>query len=262
MTRCPAAARALLLAALSLTVLPAAAGCSLQQEPRPRWFTVSPSATSASPAGKQPVAPGGDLAAALVRAALVTEADLGEPWVPTRGARTWRDGLLKGTAEDPECRRLLDVLYTEELFGAPRGPRAQSALDDDETDAQLRYQVAVHRPADADRALDWLGSLPDRCGRFTATASGGVQQEVQVSELPLPSAGDARRALRVTLAGETEDGDLTYLTFDIAGVRVGEQAVTVTNAGLGEVYEEVTRHAVQVGAQRLADLGKSGRAQI
>lgn len=262
MTRSAAAARALLLAALSLTVLPAAAGCSLQEEPRPRWFTVSPSATSASPAGKQPVAPGGDPTEALVRAALITEADLGEPWVPTRGARTWRDGLLKGTTEDPECRRLLDVLYTEELFGAPRGPRAQSALDDDQTDAQLRYQVAVHRPADADRALGWLGSLPDRCGRFTATAPRGGVQEVQVSELPLPSAGDARRALRVTLAGETEDGEPTHLTFDIAGVRVGEQAVTVTNAGLGEVYEEVTRHAVRTGAQRLADLGRSGRAQI
>ncbi|MGW0610538.1 hypothetical protein [Streptomyces sp. NPDC002788] len=262
MTHPPATTRALLLAVLPLIALPAAAGCSAQDEPRPRWFSASASASAVSPAVEQPAGSGDVLTDTQTRAALVTEADLGEPWVPTRGARTWRDGLLKGTTEDPDCQRLLDVLYTEELFGPPQGPHAMTALDDGDTDAQMRYQIAAHRPADADRALDWLKSMPGRCGQFTAATNRGGVQGVQVGELPLPPVGDTRQALRVTLAGETEEGELTYLTVDIAGVRLGEEAITVTHAGLGEVYEDVTQQAVQLGAQRLAEIRKQARAQI
>lgn len=55
---------------------------------------------------------------------------------------------------------------------------------------------------------------------------------------------------------------MTYLTVDLAAVRVGEETITLTNAGLDEVYAEVTQQAVQLGAQRLADIRKQGRAQI
>ncbi|MEU1569943.1 hypothetical protein ABZ519_01985 [Streptomyces collinus] len=258
----PPATRALLASALSVTALLATAGCAVDDEPRPRWFSASASADGASPAVEQPAGSGAALTEAQAQAALVTEADLGEPWGPTRGARTWRDGLLKATTEDGDCMRLLDALYTEEPFGAPKGPQATSALDDGDTDAQLRYRVAAHPPADVDRTLNWMRSLPGRCGQFTATTTRGAVQGVEVSDLPLPPVGDARQALRVTLAGETEEGELTYLTMDLAAVRVGEEAITLTNAGLEEVYAEVTQQAVQLGAQRLAEIRKQGRAQI
>jgi hypothetical protein len=49
---------------------------------------------------------------------------------------------------------------------------------------------------------------------------------------------------------------------DLAAVRVGEETITLTNAGLGEVDEEVTRQTVEVGAQRLSEIRKQGRARI
>jgi hypothetical protein len=245
-----------------VTALLATAACSVQDEPRPRWFSPSPTGTGASPAVERPAGSGAGLTEAQAQAALITNADLGEPWGPTRGASTWRDGLLKATTEDGDCQRLLDTLYTEELFGTPAGPRATASFDDAETDAQVRYQVAAHPPADVDRTLAWLKSLPGRCGEFTAATTRGGVQTVQVSDMPLPPVGDARQALRVTLAGETEDGELTYLTMDLAAVRVGEEAITLTNAGLDEVYEEVTQQTVELGAQRLTEIAKQGRAQI
>ncbi len=260
MSHPPVAARALLASALSVTALLATVGCSVEDEPRPRWFSAS--ASAASPAVEQPAGPGTALTEAQARAALITEADLGEPWGPTRGARTWRDGLLKATTEDPECQRLLDALYTEELFGVPKGPHATSAFDDAETDAQVRYQVAAHPPADVDRTLEWLKSLPGRCGQFTAATFRGGVQGVEVGDLPLPPVGDARQALRVTLAGETEEGELTYLTMDLAAVRVGEEAIVLTHGGLDEVYAEVTQQAVELGTRRLVEIGRRGRAQI
>ncbi|WDV53128.1 hypothetical protein PV963_23550 [Streptomyces coeruleorubidus] len=254
--------RALLTSALSVTALLATAACSLQDEPRPRWFSASATPTGASPAGERPAGSGAGLTEAQAQAALITAVDLGEPWGPTRGARTWRDGLLKATTEDRDCQRLLDALYTEELFGTPAGPKATASFDDADTDAQLRYQVAAHPPADVDRTLAWLKSLPERCGEFTAATTRGGIQGVQVSDMPLPPVGDARQALRVTLAGETEEGELTYLTMDLAAVRVGQETITLTNAGLDEVYEEVTQQTAELGAQRLAEIRKRGRAQI
>ncbi|MFJ8466563.1 hypothetical protein [Streptomyces swartbergensis] len=255
-------ARALLASALSVTALLATAACSVQGEPRPRWFSASATPTGASPAGERPASSGAGLTQAQAQAALITAIDLGEPWGPTRGARTWRDGLLKATTEDPDCRRLLDVLYTEEPFGTPAGPRATAAFDDSDTDAQLRYHVAAHSPADVDRALAWLKSLPGKCGEFTATTTRGGVQTVQVGDMPLPPVGDARQALRVTLAGETDEGELTYLTMDLAAVRVGEETITLTNAGLDEVYEEVTQQAAELGARRLSEIRRQGEAQI
>jgi hypothetical protein len=47
-----------------------------------------------------------------------------------------------------------------------------------------------------------------------------------------------------------------------AAARVGEEAITVTNAGLDEVHAEVTQQTVKLGVQRLTDLRERGRAQI
>ncbi|MFD8534797.1 hypothetical protein [Streptomyces rubrogriseus] len=208
------------------------------------------------------------------RAALITAADLGEAWEPTRGAATWRDELLKATAERPDCRRLLDVLYTEDLFGsdAATAPRATAALDDTEDGAQLHYRVTSYRAADLDRTLAWLGTLPDRCGHFTARPARGTARDVRVTGLALPQAGDARRGLRVTVGGRAPDdgsggdardgtGDGT-LTVDLVAVRLGDDAISLTNGTLGEPADDATRTSVDIGTGRLAEARRQGRAQV
>ncbi|CAL9520878.1 hypothetical protein [Streptomyces griseomycini] len=269
MTHAPATARALLASALSVTALLTTAACSAGGRetalPLPAPYTSSEApSSSAAPAVEQPTpAPVPPvLSEEQVRAALITEADLGEPWVPTRGAATWRDGVLKATTRNADCRRLLDALYTEELFGAPTGPHAVVALDDSYNDSQLRYQVSAHRPADVDRVLAWLGTLPEKCERFTATSARAGVQDVEVEELPLPEAGDARLALRVTMAGETADGEPTNLTVDVAAVRVGENTITLTNGGFGAVLYEVTRAVAGLGADRLSEIGRQARVRV
>lgn len=216
------------------------------------------------------------------RAALVGQDDLGGPWVPTRGTATWRDGLLKATTGDADCRRLLDALYADDLFGVPGGPRASVALDDVDSGAQVRQQVVAYRAADLDRTLDWMRTLPDRCGRFTATATAkdtgpeGTGPEdageaeaarrrsadVRVTEVPLPDAGDDRQGLRVTVTGTDAEGRDAVLTVEVAAVRVGEDAIGVTNGGLGDVVSGTTRAVTELGTRRLTEARKRGRAQI
>ncbi|MET7291639.1 hypothetical protein ABZS79_05700 [Streptomyces griseoloalbus] len=271
MTHAPAAARALLASALSVTVLLTTAGCSAggREAPRapapaspPPSSAASPSASSAASATGQPPPSPPALNEAQMKAALITETDLGEPWMASRGAATWRDGMLKANTEDADCRRLLDALYTEELFGAPAGPRATATLDDTYNDTQLRYQVAGYPPADVDRVLAWLSTLPEKCEEFRATTTRAGAQLVEVTELPLPEAGDARAALRLTMTGEASDGMPTYLTVDVAAVRVGEDAITLTNGGYGAVLPEVTQAMSQLGADRLAEVARQGRVRI
>jgi len=214
-----------------------------------------------SPSAKpSPQAPG-VLSEAQARAALLTVADLGAPWTATRGAATWRDGVLKATSAAPECARFLDALYADELLGAPA--RAVVGLDDADTDAQLRFQVTAQRPvAEVDRALAWLRTIPQVCARFTATSPENVVQDVMVTEAPLPEVGDVRQGLHVTLTSHNEDGEPSTLTLDVAAVRVGDDAYTLTNGGLGDVANEATQIAVQLGALRLADVRKQGRVQV
>ncbi|WP_037675048.1 hypothetical protein [Streptomyces griseus] len=256
---CPPARAVVMSSALALTALLTVTACSADGSgaaaaASPR--AGRPSAASPSPAG----APA--LTAAQAQAALVTAGDLGEPWTPTQGAATWRDGLLKASADVPDCGRLLDALYAEELFGPTERILAVSGLDDDWYQAQLHYQVITQAPAEVDRTLAWLRTLPRTCAEFRAKAAGGRVQSGTVEEAGLPDVGDARQALRVTLGSETPDGDYTELTVYIAAVRVGDDTITVTNGGVGEVYESVTRAAVEIGAARVAEVRRQGRKQV
>ncbi|MFD8301696.1 hypothetical protein ACFV29_04955 [Streptomyces sp. NPDC059690] len=242
---------ATLLTAALLTATACTAGAPAAKNPT---ASTRPSATSA-PAPQV-------LTQDQAQAALVTATDLGEPWAPTQGVATWRDGLLKATTDSPECRRLLDALYADDLFGGDTGARAVTGLDDPLDQAQLRYQVlALHAP-DVDRTLAWLKSLPRSCGTFTAVTAHGAVQGVTVREADLPRVGDARQGLRVTLSGETADGDPTVLTMDVAAVRVGDDTIAISVGGLGDVAPEATRTAVETGVRRLTEIRKSGRAQI
>ncbi|MER5450071.1 hypothetical protein ABT052_18405 [Streptomyces sp. NPDC002766] len=243
---------ATLLTATLLTATACTAGGPAAKNPA---ASARPSAATSAPA--PPV-----LTQAQAQAALVTATDLGEPWAPTQGVATWRDGLLKATTDSPECRRLLDALYADDLFGGDSGARAVTGLDDPLDQAQLRYQVlALHAP-DVDRTLAWLKSLPRSCGTFTAVTAHGAVQGVTVREADLPRVGDARQGLRVTLSGETADGDPTVLTMDVAAVRVGDDTIAISLGGLGDVAPEATRAAMETGVRRLTEIRKSGRAQI
>ncbi|MFH9572498.1 hypothetical protein [Streptomyces sp. NPDC017230] len=240
-------------AALALTV----AACSTDGRGTDRPAGTTP-ATAQSPAALPSPAVPPALTRGQARAALITEADLGEAWRPTRGAATWRDEVLKATAERPDCGRLLDVLYTEELFGAATAPRAVVALDDTAGGAQLHYRITSYRAADIDRALAWLATLPDACGRFTARAARGATRVVRVTDVTLPESGDARQGLRVTVS--TEDG--AVLTLDLVAVRVGDDAISLISGGLGEPPDDAVRTSVEVGTERLTEVRRQGRAQV
>ncbi|MEU6812866.1 hypothetical protein ABZ920_28575 [Streptomyces sp. NPDC046831] len=252
-------ARALSVPVLTAAVLLTAAACSAAPAPGPR-VAASPSGGGPSPAGRPPnAAP--PLTQAQARAALITEADLGAPWAPTQGAATWRDGLLKARTGTPDCQRLLDVLYADELLGTPKGTHAVAAFDQPDTEAQLRYQVLALRPADVDRVLAWLETLPRTCANFTATTTRNGVQDVQVFEQTLPQFGDACRGLVVRLtADDPAEDDPTALVLDVAAVRVGDDAITVTNGGTGAVSAESTQGALQRGVDRLAAVHRQGRA--
>ncbi|MGW1274225.1 hypothetical protein [Streptomyces sp. NPDC002491] len=269
----------LLTAATAATAL--TSGCAtLGLEHPPTAAPATPTVERSSAKPSAPAASAG-LTKAQAQAALITERDLGAPWTPTRGAATWRDGMLKATASPADCGRLLDDLYADELLGGP--VRAVVALDDPDSGAQLRYQLTGSRPADVDRTLARLRALPQTCARFTAKGAGDAVLDVQVSELPLPEVGDARQGLRVTVtrlagaaentpentgqnpgqdAAENADGDPTVLTLDVAAVRAGEDAFALTNGGLGDVPNAATQAAVQLGVSRLTDVRKQGRVQI
>jgi len=255
--------RVLLAVALVLPLATTACSAIRTEKAAPASATPSAARTSAPPASARPSpASVPALTPAQAQAALITYTDLGEPWAPTEGAATWRDGLLKATANAPDCQKLLDALYSERLFGAGAHVRAATGLDDTWNDSQLHHQIVAVRPADVDRTLAWLKTLPKKCGTFTAATATGAVQNAAVSDPRLPGIGDARQALRLTLTGENADGDETVLTLDVAAVRVGDDALILTNGGLGDVYPEVTQAVAELAAQRLADVRKQARVQV
>ncbi|MEU6771741.1 hypothetical protein [Streptomyces sp. NPDC046759] len=235
----------------------AAFGLHQQQTATPPLPVIDKPSPTRKPPGR---GDGSTLTDEQAQAALIHETDLGAPWTATRGAATWRDQLLKATTGAGDCQPLLDALYSDELLGAPA--RVAVGLDDADTDAQLRYQIAARRPADVDKALAWLGTMPARCARFTATTQTGITEDVQVTDAPLPKVGDARQGLRVRLAATDRNGRQALLTLDVAAVRVGQDAFALTNGGLGDVPNDATQAAVQIGAMRLADIRRQGRAQV
>ena len=249
--------------ALALAALLSATACSALSTPptapKPpitRPTSAAPTSPKASPAAST------TLTAAMAQAALISEADLGEPWVPTQGTATWHDGVLKARTELPDCQRLLDALYADDVFGADARPRAVVGLDDTWNEAQLRYQVLARPPAQTDRTLAWLSRLPRKCGQFAATTTTGAVFGVQVAEAELPETGDARQGLRVLLTGQSPDGEPVTLTLETAAARVGEDAIMVSNGGFGDVQTDATWTALEVGAQRLTEVRRQGRVQV
>ncbi|MFF1447770.1 hypothetical protein ACFVYF_06400 [Streptomyces sp. NPDC058274] len=215
---------------------------------------------SASPAARQaPSAPASASAApaalteAQAGAAMVTAGDLGPRWAPSEGAATWHDAVLKARADRPDCQRLLDGLYEDDLLGEPSGARVVTGFDDGESGGQLRYEVAAYGRPQLDAGITWLQTMPVKCGQFTATNAKGTRWAVQVVDSSLPELGDARQGLRMMMTGDLEGAPAT-LTLDIASVRVGDSALTLTDGGLEGADDESTRLASQLGTQRLKDV--------
>ncbi|WP_234048340.1 hypothetical protein [Streptomyces liliifuscus] len=248
-----------LVPALAAAALLTTAGCSAGDGAGSGAAPKADAAVSASPvAGQAPspspsvtVAP--TLTEAQVKSALISGKDLGEDWKPTQGGATWRDALLKGRTDIPDCQRLLDGLYAEDLLGEPAGARAVRGLDDTDDGAQVRYQVGAYDRAALDASLAWLKAVPGKCGQFTAADVRGGELTVQVTATSLPGVGEARENLRVRVYGESGDAP-AVLTLDFAAVRVGDSALSLTNGGLDGVDANSTRQAAQLGTQRLQDV--------
>jgi len=170
--------------------------------------------------------------------------------------------VLKARADTPGCRRFLDALYTDDLFGTDPGTRAVTGLDDAMDQTQLRYQVLSLKRADVDRTLEWIKTLPNSCGKFTAVTDRGAVEGVQVGDAELPSVGDARQGLRVVFTGPAATGQQTVLTLDVVVVRVGDDTIAFTQGGPGYVSADATKAFVQAGAQRLADVRKQARLRV
>lgn len=227
---------------------------------------------TASPAArKQPTpSPTATLTESGAQTALITEADIEDDWTQVKDteAENWHDSLLIGTvdvsdfltakADAADCQRLMDSLYDDDLLGRPSGANALRGFTQD--DSRLLYQVASYDRSDPQDSLNWMAKLPQKCDQFTMTENGD-KRTVQVIETSLPDVGDAREGLRVTARG-TVDGVQATLTLDVAAVRVGNDAITVTAGGLDGDEDDSVEQAVKQGTKRLQDVlaGKSPAA--
>ncbi|MFJ3192504.1 hypothetical protein ACIPJQ_07660 [Streptomyces griseoviridis] len=213
-----------------------------------------------SPSASPTASPSNRLTTAGARTALITEGDIEDDWTQVKSAGRWRESLLVGKVDvagfltaktdAADCQKLLDSLYGDALLGKPSGPSAVTGFQDG--DSRLFYQVAAYDPARLGTALTWMRTLPAKCASFTATGKGG-KRAVRVTEESVPNEGDARQGLRVTVQGNV-DGSPTTLTLDVAAVRVGDDAITVTAGGLGGGQQESVKEAVEQGTQRLKDV--------
>ncbi|MDX3577060.1 hypothetical protein PV663_09005 [Streptomyces sp. FL07-04A] len=263
--------RALTAALAAGTLLVTTAGCGGGED----GASGTSSAGSASSVAASPVAertttpsPGKDtLTPAGARTALITEGDLEDDWtqVSEKEAASWEDELVVGTVDTQQfltgktqaaaCQRLLDGLYGDDLLGRPSGASALTGFT--EGVSRLLYQVGAYDRDDLDKSLDWLGSLTTECDQFTAKGSGGTRTVQVVAISSLPKVGDAREGVTVTVKG-TSGGAPVTLTLDVAAVRVGDDAITVTNGGYHGVDHDSTKAAMTHGTTRLKDV-REGR---
>ncbi|MFB7930093.1 hypothetical protein ACFC4C_13375 [Streptomyces sp. NPDC056039] len=219
--------------------------------------------TATRVAGKQQTpSPSATLTTDGARAALITEADIEDDWTQVKDteAENWHDSLLIGTvdvsdfltakADSADCQRLMDSLFDDDLLGKPSGTSALRGFQ--QGDSRLLYQVASYDRTDPQGSLNWMANLPEECAQFTVTEDG-EERTVQVIEVSLPKVGDARQGLRVTVQGSTGGTEAT-LTLEVAAVRVGNDAITVTAGGLDGDEQDSVEQAVKIGTQNLKDV--------
>ncbi|MER8004424.1 hypothetical protein [Streptomyces sp. NPDC094149] len=257
MSRRPSRPVRVLASALSLGALLALAACSSDGD----GGGAAASDVAGSPLaeeGRSSPTPGARLTEAGARAALITETNLEGDWNQVKTAASWGDTLLVGKvdladfltakADAADCQRLMDSLYDDDLLGRPSGANALTGFE--QGDSRLLYQVAAYNPVRLSAALGRMKSLPVKCDQFTATDAKGGKRTVQVTTSSVPNQGDARQGLHVVVQG-TANGEPATLTLDVAAVRVGNDAITVTAGGLAGGEHASLELAVREGAQRL-----------
>ncbi|CAM5596139.1 MULTISPECIES: hypothetical protein [Streptomyces] len=261
--------------ALTAGTLLATAACAQDggRETGASGVSASPAAArqqTESPTGSPTGSPSGTLSESGAETALITAADIEDDWTQVKDteAENWHDSLLIGKVDvsdfvsaktqAADCQRLMDSLFGDDLLGRPSGANALRGFTQD--DSRLLYQVAAYDRTDVQDSLDWMAGLPQECDQFTMTENG-EERTVQVTGTDVPSVGDAREAVRVSVRGPVDGTDAT-LTLDVAAVRVGDNAITVTAGGLDGDEHDSVESAVKLGTQRLQDVlaGKSPAA--
>ncbi|MFE2626896.1 hypothetical protein ACFXDP_02980 [Streptomyces sp. NPDC059374] len=261
--------------ALTAGTLLATAACAQDggRETGASGVSASPAAArqqTESPTGSPTGSPSGTLSESGAETALITAADIEDDWTQVKDteAENWHDSLLIGKVDvsdfvsaktqAADCQRLMDALFDDDLLGKPSGANALRGFTQD--DSRLLYQVAAYDRTDVQDSLDWMAGLPQECDQFTMTENG-EERTVQVTGTDVPSVGDAREAVRVSVRGPVDGTDAT-LTLDVAAVRVGDNAITVTAGGLDGDEHDSVESAVKLGTQRLQDVltGKSPAA--
>jgi hypothetical protein len=272
MTRRPSRSVRVLSSALAAAALLTTAACSDGDDKDvAQAAAVARQTPYPTPTATPTASPTATLTESGAQTALITAADIEDDWTQVKDSEvaTWHDSLLigkvdvgdflSGKTDAADCQRLLDGLYTDQLLGKPSGASALRGFS--QGDSRLLYQVAAYERTDPQEALAWLKTLPQECDQFTVTGNGGGERTVQVIETSVPKEGDDRVGLRVTIKG-TADGDPATLTEDVAAVRVGINAITVTAGGLDGDEDDSVHQAVTLGTQRLKDVlaGKSPAA--
>ncbi|UNR60621.1 hypothetical protein IPZ55_07940 [Streptomyces sp. A10(2020)] len=253
----------LLAACVAAGTLLATAACSGDQGAPAARETAAPARQAQNSPSPSPSA---TLTEKSAREALITEADIEEQWQKSQAPpHSWRDSLLlgevdaaqfvTGRSDAKECQRLVDALYDDTLLGETSGPSALAGFQQGEQ--RLLYQVGAYDSTDLEKSMKWLASLPETCDTFTVTGEGGGRRSVEVVEASLPKVGEARQGLSVRVKGDS-DGQPVTLNLDIAAVRMGTDAFTVTNGGLDGADAPTTKNAVQQGAHRLQEV-QAGR---
>ncbi|MEU3753339.1 hypothetical protein AB0H17_11330 [Streptomyces olivoreticuli] len=207
------------------------------------------SASSPSPAAATPA-----VTRAQADSALITETDLEGNWTRTSNAHGPGDELFRGKANTPQCQRFLDDLASGNLLGEKPQDQADRRFTGG-SNAYLHYRVAGYAPGDAEKGIARLKTLPQACDQFDVAYSGGVKGSGQVVTSKLPGVGEGDVGLQLTLK-TTLKGLPATLTLDTAAVRVGPNALTLTNGGLGGAVHPVTEQAVKQGTQQLKDVLK------
>ncbi|MFJ9542879.1 hypothetical protein ACIRPX_37315 [Streptomyces sp. NPDC101225] len=250
--------------ALATTALLATAACSGGGSgSRASDVAASPLAEAAEAASARAAATSAPprLTKAGAQAALIDEGNIEDGWNQVKDAAKWDDSLLIGkvdvadflTAKSnaADCQKLLDSLYDDDLLGKPSGASALRGFE--QGNSRLLHQVAAYGSAELSDAQAWLKTLPVKCDRFTATDSQGGKRTVEVTTGSVPAVGDSRQDLRVVVRG-TANGEPATLTLDVAVVRVGDDAITVTAGGLDGAEAQSAGQAVTKGTQRLKDV--------
>ncbi|WP_347341199.1 hypothetical protein [Streptomyces sp. HSG2] len=221
--------------------------------------TRAETAAAAEAAARQTEGSSGTLTSEQARQALITEEDLEDDWQEVDGADDWDDDLeiggvdvddfLDPADDDDNCERLIDDLFDDDLLSDPTGAEAVRGFA--MGDARLLNQVASYNSGRLDSSMDWLKDLPSQCDQFTVT-DDDEQRTVQIVEMSLPDLGDDRQGLEITVQGDSENP--STLTFDLAVVRIGDNALTITSGSPDGGEQDSVRQGAEAGTQRLQDV--------